>query len=71
MAMTLEQIEQQLEEIRKAKTAILTHSQSHGISSRSLQRVDFAALCKEEQRLETLKDRITNGGITIQYGIRS
>ena len=72
MPTTLEIKQQQLEEVRTAISKILTHGQSYQImdggAQRLLTRANLKQLMALQQQLEREVDRLTRGGIGINYG---
>lgn len=73
MPTLLETKQQQLEEVRAAISKILTHGQSFmimdGGAQRQLNRANLKNLQEREKKLELEVDRLTNGGIRVNYGM--
>lgn len=73
MPTQLEIKQQQLDAVRAAITKILTHGQSYQITdggaNRQLNRASLKDLQERERRLEFEVDRLTRGGIGVNYGM--
>lgn len=73
MPTILETKQEQLEEVRAAISKILTHGQSYTImdggAQRILTRANLKVLQEREKQLEREVDRLTRGGIGVNYGM--
>lgn len=73
MPTTLETKQQQLEEVRAAISKILTHGQAYtvmdGGAQRQLTRANLKQLEAREAQLERQVDRLTRGGMSVNYGM--
>ena len=56
---------EKLEQINKAISAIENGAQEYKIGSRSVKRADLSVLYRERERLELLEERRTGGSVSV------